>query len=301
MGFFRRKPTPVPAPAPVPVPAPAPTPVGSFPGYVYGVATETFAEVASFNTIAGKPVNVVSIYKSFFWDAAFPTDEVKKINASGATTMITWEPWEPNGQAVQAKYTLARINAGDFDTLINNWAKSIKALGTPLLLRFAHEMNGDWYPWGNTNGNTAEGYLNAYKRVWAMFKAAGVTNVKFVWSPNVDFPMGPYYPGSTYVDYVALDGYNWDTSSPEQVFGNSIDAIKGLWSGQESYAKPIFIGETGCPEYSGKPAWITAFFTLLKDRGLVGFIWFNYNKEQNWKIDSSVAATTAFKKGTSTL
>lgn len=289
MSWFRRNPPP-----PPPAPAPAPVPSPSAPAKVYGVATETFAEVSAFNSAAGKPVGVYSIYKSFYWDSAFPTSEVKQISAAGYTPMITWEPWEPNGNATQPAYTLQKFNDGAFDTLINNWAKAIKLLPFPVLIRFAHEMNGDWYPWGTQNGNTPEQYLNAYKRVWAMFKAAGVTNVKFVWSPNVDFPVAPFYPGDQYVDYVALDGYNWDTSSPEQVFGSTIDAIKAITS------RPLFVGETGCPEYSGKAKWISDFFALLKSRSLVGFIWFNYNKEQDWRIQSSSAATTAFKNGVAT-
>lgn len=288
--WFRRKPVP-PTPAPVPTPTPVPSPSAQ----VYGVATEQFSEVTAFNAQAGKKVNTFSIYQSFYWDKAFPTDLVKKINAGGYTPMITWEPWEPNGQSIQPKYSLARINAGDFDSIIKGWATSIKTLGFPILLRFAHEMNGDWYPWGTTNGNNSAQYIAAYKRVYTLFAAAGVANVHWVWSPNVDFPITPFYPGDTYVDYVAVDGYNWDTSSPEQVFGSTIDSIKALTS------RPLFIGETGCPEYSGKPKWISDFFVMLKARSLVGFVWFNIKKEQDWRIESSVAAATAFRTGVSKL
>lgn len=290
--WFRRKPAPTPPPAPVPVPTPAPA--SGFPTQVFGVATEAFAEVAPFNTQAGKPVNVVSIYKSFFWDINFPTAEANKIAATGAIVMVTWEPWEPNGSAVQSQYALRTINAGNHDTLIKNWARQIKEYNKPVILRFAHEMNGDWYPWGfSVNGNVVGEYALAYQRVWLIFVAAGVTNVKWVWSPNVDFNLDEFYPGDRYVDFVALDGYNWDTSSPEEVFGSTIDGIKALTS------RPIFIGETGCPEYSGKAKWITDFFVLLKTRKLAGFVWFNYKKEQDWRIESSNASLTAFRKGVS--
>lgn len=298
MGWFKRtpKPAPAPTPAPAPAPTPAPAPVAEIPSYIYGVATEQFTDVPTFNSNAGKPVNVYSIYQSFFWDKSFPTDLCNKISAGGATPMITWEPWEPNGNAVQPLYSLSAINSGKYDSYINNWANQIRAWNKPLLLRFAHEMNGDWYPWGsNVNGNTPEGYRTAYKRVIDLFRIAGVTNVKWVWSPNVDFELGAYYPGDPYVDYVALDGYNWDTSSPEQVFGHTIDGIKALTS------RPLFIGETGCPEYSGKAKWISDFFSLLKSRSLVGFIWFNFKKEQDWRIESSSASVNSFKAGTSNL
>lgn len=286
-----------PKPKPVPTPTPVPAPV-NVPSKIFGVATDTFAEVASFNAAAGKPVNVYSIYKSFYWDPTFPVDEVKKIQASGYVPMITWEPWEPNGNAIQPLYALSNINAGKFDTIIKNWASSIKALGFPVLLRFAHEMNGDWYPWGaGVNGNSPLGYVNAYKRVHTLFVAAGVTNVAWVWSPNVDFPTKPFYPGDSYVDWIAVDGYNFGGSSPEDVFGATITDIRSYTN------KPIFIGETGTfddPSHP-KPAWITDFFKMLKAHSINGFVWFETNKEQNWRIDSSAAATTAFKNGVSTL
>jgi hypothetical protein len=88
-----------------------------------------------------------------------------------------------------------------------------------------------------------------------------------------------------------VDGYNWGTSSPEQVFGSTFDQIRAFTT------KPLMIGETGCPENSGKAKWITDFFTMVKTRKLSAFVWFNYNKEQNWRIDSSTAALAAFKKG----
>lgn len=285
---FWRKPKPVPVPVPVPTPVPVPVPVA---GALVGVATEAFSEVKDFEAKIGRKINIYSYYQSFYWDATFNTSLAKQVAASGASPMITWEPWEPNGVANQTAYKLSNINAGKFDTIIKNWAIAIKALDFPVYLRFAHEMNGDWYPWGNTNGNKAGEYISAYKRVRLLFAAAGVTNVFWVWSPNVDFSLTPYYPGDDQVDFVAVDGYNWDTSSPEQVFGSTFDQIKAFTN------KPLMIGETGCPEYSGKAKWIEDFFTMVKNRKLSAFVWFNYNKEQNWRIDSSIAAQAAFKKG----
>lgn len=287
---FWRKPKPTPTPVPVPVPTPTPVPVPT--GNLFGVATEAFSEVTKFDASSGKATNLYSYYQSFFWDAAFNTALAKQVSAAGKIPMITWEPWEPNGVANQTAYKLSNINAGKFDTIIKNWATSIKALGFPIYLRFAHEMNGDWYPWGNTNGNKAGEYIAAWSHVRNIFDAAGVTNVVWVWSPNVDFPITPYYPGDSSVDWIAVDGYNWDTSTPEQVFGKTFDQVRAL-----APAKPVMIGETGCPEYSGKPAWIKSFFAMLKARNIKGFVWFNYNKEQNWRTDSSTAALAAFKTG----
>ena len=38
------------------------------------------------------------------------------------------------------------------------------AAGMPVFLRFAHEANGDWYPWHGTAANAAD-FRAAYRRV----------------------------------------------------------------------------------------------------------------------------------------
>ncbi len=49
-----------------------------------------------------------------------------------------------------------------------------------------------------------------------MFTSAGASNVSWVWNPNVSYtgstPLGGLYPGDGYVDWVALDSYNWGTT-----------------------------------------------------------------------------------------
>jgi hypothetical protein len=50
-------------------------------------------------------------------------------------------------------------------------------------------------------------------------------------------------------------------------------------------------------EDARKPAWITDALTvqLAKYPRVVGWLWFNENKENNWLVNSSPAALTAFK------
>lgn len=291
---FWRKPKPKPVPTPTPTPTPTPVP----PTKIFGVATEKFSEVADFNSKSGRAVNTYTIYPSFYWDTEFPKALADQISNSGVTPLLSWEPWEPNGNVTQPLYSLKTIVSGKHDTLLNNWAVAVKAWGKPIMISFAPEMNGDWSPWGaGVNGNAKADYPAAYKHIIDLFRAQSVTNVKWVWQANTIYKgasIKPFYPGDDYIDFVAVDGYNWDTTSPEEIFGTTFDQIKTFTS------KPIFIGETGCPEYSGKPKWITDFFVMLNNRGLTGFVWFQYNKEQNWRTDSSTAALNAFKTGIAT-
>src|SRR6202021_2452613 len=109
-------------------------------------------------------------------------------------------------------FTLASIIAGDYDAYITNWATAAKAWGHPFFLRFAHEMNGNWYPWAaSVNGNTAGEYIQAWQHVHNIFVSVGATNATWVWCVNVvagmPTPIGQVYPGDNYVDWLALDGY----------------------------------------------------------------------------------------------
>jgi beta-mannanase len=123
-------------------------------------------------------------------------------------------PWDYTGTETQPAYQLADIIAGTYDSYITGWATAAAAWGKPCYLRFAHEMNGNWYPWAEAvNGNTAGQYATAWQHVRDIFTAAGATNVKWIWAPNVLYSgstaLAGLYPGDSYVDVVGVDGYNY--------------------------------------------------------------------------------------------
>ena len=135
----------------------------------------------------------------------FPRAMLDAFTARGITPVVTWEPWNWNGSGSDPAYKLANIQAGNFDTYINSWVTGARAYGKPIYLRFAHEMNGNWYPWGvGVNGNTPAQFVSVWRKVVTMFRTRGATNVKFVWSPNVvdtdkaaDRPVSRVTPTST--------------------------------------------------------------------------------------------------------
>jgi len=273
---------------------------------LFGVATEggptDTAGLAAFESHAGKKVSLYGDYRSFYYDPNFPTAAADAVRSRGEIPMITWEPWDPrSGSASQSAYSLAAIASGAHDALISRWASQVRAWGRPLWLRFAHEMNGDWYPWAEkVNGNRPGDYVAAWRHVHDVFQRAGVTNVTWVWSPNVLMPNTPslasLYPGDAYVDRLGVDGYNWGGASWQSfdsVFGATLAELHRLSS------KPIVIGETASSEVGGSKAqWIQQFFAgMAKDPSIKAFVWFNLKKEADWRIESSSAAQQAFSAG----
>jgi beta-mannanase len=143
-------------------------------------------------------------------------------------------------------------------------------------------------------------YVDAYRHIHDLFVAAGATNVVWAWCPNVTDTDGTndatlsYYPGDDYVDWTGVDGYNWG-GGEWQSFHDVFKDIYPLLTGKK---KPILIGEMASSETTGnKPAWINAMIPSLKnDYPLIkGVIWFDVNKERDWRISSSAATESAFR------
>lgn len=164
--------------------------------------------------------------------AAHLTTVAAQVRAAHGMLMLTLQP-----DAGLAAVTPAV--ARDVATLLGRQ----NASGVPVFLRFAHEMNGSWYPWSQ---RPAE-YVDTFRRVAdAVHQLAPRTAM--VWAPNygggypftggkyaatpgsadfarldtdsdgrltmADDPYAPYYPGDDAVDWVGLSLYHWGARYP---------------------------------------------------------------------------------------
>ncbi|WP_053004897.1 glycoside hydrolase family 26 protein [Kocuria sp. SM24M-10] len=253
-----------------------------------------------------------------------PVAALDAVRAQGATPVLTWDPWHapatgevPADAAQQPAFALSRFAAGDHNHRISTWASALAAWGHDVVLRFAHEMNGTWYPWAaGVQGNTAEQYVRAWRHVHRVFAAAGATNVRWCWAPNVPAlapdtggaRLADCFPGQDVVDVLGLDGYNWGSSepplswtTPEALFGPGLAQLRGLGA-----RLPIMVTETASAEghepAQSKAEWITELFDyLLRQGDVLGVIWFHERKERDWSVDSSAAARTAYRRAVAKL
>ena len=267
---------------------------------------QDLASVTAFETNTQKPVSILMWYQGWgLTDGSqhFQPSWMETIRNHGSIPLVTWEPWLYTLGVNQPNYALQNIINGMYDAYIRRWAKASRAWGHPYFLRFAHEMNGNWYPWSEqVNGNQPGQYVLAWQHVHNLFTAQGVTNVTWVWSPNVAYPgsvpVKGLYPGDAYVDWVGMDGYNWGTISHHhwqtfaQVFQQTYTELLAMTP------KPLMIAETASAEQAGnKAGWITDAFTLQIPHAfpkIKAVVWFNESKETDWRIESSAAAHTAF-------
>ncbi|HET6919785.1 MAG TPA: glycosyl hydrolase, partial [Jiangellaceae bacterium] len=171
---------------------------------VFGVAVEGtppgLSQLGEIRDLVGKTPEEVTWYVSWSLHSDFPAAGAARTAASGAIPSLTWEPWDPAAGTEQPVYALDRITAGDHDAYIGRWAEQVRSYGDPVVIRFAHEMNADWYPWSEqVNGNGPGEYVAAWRHVVDIFRARQVWNVTWSWSPNMPYVGGTdlaeLYPG----------------------------------------------------------------------------------------------------------
>ncbi|MEU1182041.1 glycosyl hydrolase [Streptomyces sp. NPDC005820] len=283
----------------------------AFVGVMTDAGVHDLTEAARFTRATG---HLPQVYEfSLDWaNDTFDAGPVDDVARRGMMPLLAWEPWdhraEPDEErlrGVQPRYRLSRIVDGAFDPYIRAWAKGVASLGYPVGIRFAHEMNGYWYPWcEEANGNRPGEYTRAWRHVHRLFEQAGADNAVWVWSPNVHYenatPFEELYPGDAYVDWVGLSGYYGtvgleDYQSFDRIFTASEKRLRRLT------AKPLVITEVGATDAAGRKAeWITDMFrSLPRHPGIIGVIWYEAVRVIDWRVTTSAASVRAFTAGVS--
>jgi len=165
-------------------------------------------------------------------DLATLDDLIDQCQAQGAMALITLEP----NAGLDAVTPQLAADLGDRLAEYN-------ARGVPLFVRFAHEMNGAWYPWSQQPAK----YVQAFRTVADAVHSRAPQSA-MVWAPNYgggypfhggqyeaqpgtpdfaaldtnrdgkldqhDDMYAPYYPGDDAVDWVGMSLYHWGDRYP---------------------------------------------------------------------------------------
>lgn len=163
--------------------------------------------------------------------------------------------------------------------------------GVPVVVRFAHEMNGSWYAWGQQ----PKAYVKTFRAVAAAVHA-GAPGSSMMWAPSYgggypflggahqakpgsknaraldttgdgvlgeqDDSYAPYYPGDEAVDWVGMSLYHWGTAYPwgeneMPAAGKLVDQLRGRYhhAGTDERVVPDFYDVYG--RTHAKPVAIT--------------------------------------------
>jgi mannan endo-1,4-beta-mannosidase len=185
--------------------------------------------------------------------------------------MVSWEPWEPVPAALgttlqqlpQPGYRNGDIAHGSQDDYIRAFARSLATFDGVVWLRYAHEMNGFWYPWSHGPRN----YRRAWRHVVTLVRATA-PNVRFVWSANLNLYQSAggwkrltrkYWPGGYWVDAVGATMINFG-GGKHYVVSRFAPRLRALHA---AYRKPVLLAETST-EYHGRVVWLRAVRRMLR-------------------------------------
>ncbi|MBV9206568.1 MAG: beta-mannanase [Actinobacteria bacterium] len=275
-----------------PLPVNLPPSSASYLGiYAQGVP-HSYSQVTAFTNATGANPDIIMYYSG--WFMPFPAGFATTVADHGAAPLVQLDPDNVRDAA---------IASGQYDGYLSSYAEAVRAYMHPVILSFGHEMNGSWSPWGYTHQSPAA-FVAAWRHVVNVFRALGARNVTWLWTVNIINnsrdakidTLDQWWPGSSYVNWVGIDGYYLKPSwrfAP--LFGPTIRAVRALTT------DPILIAETGAVPAAGQPAKITDLFAGIRSYGLLGFVWFDSTNtiQQRFTIDSP-AADAAFRKGAST-
>ena len=151
---------------------------------------------------------------TLMWHVNRPFDRTARVDfkhqTQGEFTQSQWDELVTEGSEMHGMW-LEQVDS------ISNYLKILKDRNIPVLWRPYHEMNGEWFWWGDRRGE------NGFKKLWRMLYERMVDyhhldNLIWVWNANAprvipnDTAMAYdlYYPGHQYVDVLATDVYHND-------------------------------------------------------------------------------------------
>lgn len=204
------------------------------------------------------------------------------VGAQGVIPFVTLDPkdWDEPDIAYQRTF-IQLINEGRFDSSLRAQAEVLRDFGKPVLFRFGHEMNGNWYPYsgafigGNADANRngkpdgPENYTRAWRRVHGLFTSAGAENLVWIYCPNWESFPGEdwnlpfeYFPGFDVVDLISADMYE----SPDKKLRNLSEVLDAFYN-----EMGLFLEAKGSDSgFALKPFGLSEFGTSRKEAGAKG-------------------------------
>lgn len=218
--------------------------------------------------------------------------------------LIGWPVWEI---AIMPVEGLEKVTP-DMAINIAKKMQFLNAQGITVWLRFAHEMNGDWYVWGQKPALFLEKWALVTKAVRSM-----APKTLMLWAPNSGFGDTPdallggytkYWPGGELVDMIGLSFYHYGGHERANVLPTPTEAEDTIKEfvrlfGSKNHDRPVVLAETAASytrSLDGKPAPGTAnerdiklaWLNQLVSRSMAqavpelkAVIWFEVMKNEN--------------------
>jgi hypothetical protein len=275
-----------------PLPVHLPTTPDSYLGVFVKGFPDSYGAMTLFSRQTGSHPDIAMYYSG--WYVPFPTGFADIAARNGVVPLVQMDP---------SGISLRGITLGESDPYLSSYAEAVRAYRDPVIISFGHEMNGSWETWGYQHASPAD-FVAAWRHIVNLFRVLGANNVTWLWTVNIVNdtqrgripPPNAWWPGSSYVNWVGIDGYylkpSWQFAP---LFGPTIGDVQALTS------DPILIAETGAVPTAGQSAKIRNLFGGVHAYGLLGLVWFDATNTINQDFSiSTPAAAAAFRTGAST-
>ncbi len=232
------------------------------------------------------------------FDSGLPQRQATAAAESGHDLLLCWQPSLSGNRPVP----YADILAGRWDRRMDRFFRQCAAYPRQVTIRFAHEMNLVQMPQSILNANPCTTSLNEWLDTWRYVvdrqRAIGGNNVQWMWCVS-GIDMGgiaaeSYWPGADYVDVIGMDVYNgygpWTPAT--KLINPMYQRMTALHP-----SAPIWLAEIGCrgvdtTESFNKADWWRIFFASPQFERLTHIIFFNANKERDWRISTADVAAS---------
>jgi hypothetical protein len=218
--------------------------------------------------------------------SAFPHQAAAQAVSDGAAPVIQWNP---------RTAPIAAIAHGQYDGYLQRFATEAIQFHCRIVLSFAHEMNGTWYPWGCQHVS-AKLFVAAWRHIVTLMRVA--KNITWMWTTNVVLPgekcsVGSRWPGAAYVDWVGVDGY---LRRAQDTFGQTFRRTLAI-AHRLAHGKPVLLSETGVNPGRSQPRHILAIYQGAAQYHLAGVIYFDTTGKLGNYQPQVPASQAAFQRG----
>lgn len=223
--------------------------------------------------------------------------QLNEISSKGWTPIISSNPYFFKGCPDKKKSLYKTIADGECDEFLTMAVTNLRTYQKPIFFRFAWEMNLPSMYWSvkKTNSDPKD-FIRAWQRFHEISKKQRAENIVWVLSFNttnsVTTPFKELFPGDEYIDWVALDGYNWGNTAPWAGWASFNGTFKqSYFELKELTQKPIMISEVNsAPTGTGgdKAAWLKDMLDVQIPNefpNIQAVILFNEDKSDSEKID----------------
>ena len=259
----------------------------------------------------GKKVAIANYYQGWqYFSEKRIISDLDILNKNGWVPMLSANPYYFDECPANGKTLYKAIANGNCDAFLHKAGKTLAKVKKPFFLRFAWEMNVNSMEWSTLRTyDNPEDFILAWRRFHDIVQKEGATKVLWVFSPLIESKttvnISKLYPGDAYVEWNALDGYNWGTAKSWSTWQDFYTIFKDSYSNMVKLSphKPIMIAETNTTSVGGSPAeWYKTMLSIQIPNNfpkIDAIVFFNEDKTSTegvkWFIDNNSDSLEQFK------